>query len=87
MKQTPVTICEDVMPRDLRRLAAAVITTALRETKARKDPIKALDACLWLTSQDAGLWLDAADLPYGDPLQLLISGRLRKIPTNTKGRK
>lgn len=84
MKQTPVTICPDVQPENLRRLAANVVLRAVQEAQER-NPIKSLDACLWLTSKSAAIWLDAAGLPFGDALGLLTAGKLSGR-VKTKGR-
>ena len=74
MTETTVKIFPDVMPKDLRQLAVNVCLKAIEQTRDR-DPLTALDACLWLLSSDFGLWAEVAGIPYADTLQLLTSGR------------
>ena len=77
-----ITICPDVQPVNLRRLAAMVCLRAIEETRSR-DPLTALDAILWLLSDDFGLWAGAANLPFADIVRLLTSGQ--RMRTKTKG--
>ena len=77
-------VFSDVQPHHLRALASAVFIRAIEETKSR-DPITALDACLWLASDDAAIWLDCAGMGEANPVWLLTSGRARKR-TKKKGR-
>jgi hypothetical protein len=56
---------------------SAVLVQAVRDAKSGKTE-KALDAALWLVSDDVPLWLEAAGLPDVDALKLVTSGRARK---------
>ena len=58
-------------------LMAATFAQACRDTKS-DDPMKALDAALWLASPDAETLVYALGWD-NDPLDLLISGRIRKL--------
>lgn len=73
-----VLVCEDVLPVNLRRLAAATITQAIRELTGR-DLVRAIDAALWLTDNDAPWWFEACDMPFADGLQLLVSGSAGRL--------
>lgn len=84
MTMTAVRICPDVQPSDLRRLAANVCLKALDELR-NSDPVKALDALMWVTSDDFPFWAEAAGLPFADPWQVLTSGRASQR-IRTKGR-
>jgi hypothetical protein len=64
----------------LAQLAAQVCLTALDELKG-KDPVKALDALMWLTGRDFPLWAEAAGVPFADPLLLLTTGKAKAIRT------
>ncbi len=46
--------------------------------------MSALDAAMWLTSDDFGLWADAMGIPFADGYKLLISGRARKMKVGKK---
>jgi hypothetical protein len=61
-----------------RELMAAVIVQAVEDTKSDETE-KALDAALWLVSDDMPLWLEAVGLPDVDALKLVTSGRARKV--------
>ena len=85
MKAT-IRICEDVPAANLRQLAAQVCLTALTEAKD-PDPVKALDAVMWLTSaDDFPFWAECAGLPFADPLALLTGGNLNRIRVRKKGK-
>lgn len=62
---------------------AAVIVQAVEDTKS-KETEKALDAALWLVSDDVPLWLEAVGLPDLDALKLVTSGRARKVKTSKR---
>lgn len=64
---------------NFRRLAAAVIAQAVRDAKQRHDRVKQLDAVIWLTGPDAPLFLDGLGVGELDPLELVTSGKLRRI--------
>ena len=66
-------VCADVQHRELRRLAGAVILQTLRDLIA-PDPVRALDAALFLTGSDFGIWADAAGVPFADGARLLTVG-------------
>lgn len=72
----PPLVCEDVQFKDLRQLAVRVCVEAFRDAKGR-DPLKAIDAVLWLTGPDIGWWLEWAGLSLADPIALLTSGHMR----------
>lgn len=59
------------------RLIAAVFIQAAQDAKGG-DPILALDAALWLASPDAETFLEAVGFD-ADPLELLTSGKIRKV--------
>jgi hypothetical protein len=63
---------------DVRPLGCAVIHRAIRDARCR-DPIKALDAVLFLTSPDACVWLEALGFDV-DPLAFVTSGQVRRVP-------
>lgn len=42
-------------------------------------PSRAMDAYLWLTGPDFGLWCEAAGMPDADPLYLLINNGIKKF--------
>lgn len=61
-----------------RELMAAVLNQAVRDARCNK-PEKALDAVLFLTGEDASLWMEAIGLPDVDAMKLVTSGRARRI--------
>lgn len=75
-----IRICESV---DLKPLALAVVSQAIRDLR-EADTMSALDAAMWLTSDDFGLWADAMGIPFADGYKLLISGRARKMKVGKK---
>ena len=62
----------DIMP-----LGCAVITQAVKDARD-VDPIRALDAALFLVGPDAALWLDELGMDL-DPVALVCSGRARRV--------
>ena len=70
----PLLVCDDVQFKDLRQLAVQVCLKAFTDAKDR-DPVKALDAVLWLTGPDIGWWCEWAGLSFVDPIALITSGR------------
>ncbi len=60
-----------------RRLIAAVIARAVADLR-NSDPVTALDALLFLTSDDFPLWTEAVGAPDIDMIQFLISGRAKR---------
>ena len=81
---TGIRIFDEVQPVNLRRLAAAVCLRAFEDVKG-KDGIAALDAVLWLSSPAGVLFLSVAGLDHADPLQILLSGKLKKTNVKMKG--
>ena len=64
-------ICEDVMPRDLRALAAQVINQAVRDLiDKRKPPDQRIAALFWLAGPELQAWSDFADVVIS-PCKLL----------------
>jgi hypothetical protein len=61
-----------------RELMAAVIVQAVKDAKSEQ-PEKALDAVLFLTGEDAPLWMEAVGLPDMDAVKFVTSGRARKV--------
>lgn len=61
----------------VKALAIATIRQAVRELLS-KDVIAALDAALWLASDDFPLWADVSGLPAVDGVQFMCSGTARK---------
>lgn len=59
---------------DLRGLSRAIIAQAVRDLD-KKDPIRQLDALLWLSGDDFPMWAEAMDAPFMDPFKMLSSGR------------
>jgi hypothetical protein len=68
---------------DLKNLSRAVIQEALRDLGG-KDPIRALDALLWLTSNDFPIWADVWGFPFVDPFKVLVSGGIDGLPGQEK---
>ncbi len=60
-------------------LARAVIVQAVKDMQQGQDPIKALDACLWMLGPDAPLWLDGLGLGDVDALAFVTGGRVRHL--------
>jgi hypothetical protein len=61
---------------DVRPLALAVISQALREVRGQ-NTLKALDAALWISGNDAPWWFEAVGIPFADGLHLLTTWRGR----------
>ena len=61
-----------------RELGIAVLLQAVLDTRG-EDEVRALDAALWLTSEDVPLWLEAVGLPDVDALKLITTGEARKV--------
>jgi len=59
-------------------LGTAVLLQAVQDARG-KDEVKALDAALWLVSDDLPLWLEAVGLPDADALKLITTGTARKV--------
>jgi hypothetical protein len=62
----------------LQQLAHAMVKQALRDLKA-SNPVQAVDALLWLTGPDFGIWAEVWGVPFADSWQMLISGAERKF--------
>jgi len=62
---------------DVRPLGCAVITQAVRDARD-VDPIRALDAVVFLLGPDVALWLEGLGLEL-DPVALVTSGRARHV--------
>jgi len=76
-------IDDNVLPSDLRRFASVMIIQAFTDLRDR-DPLKQIDALLWLTDEyEFEFWSDAADF-NPDPYKLFISGELGRV--KRKGR-
>lgn len=60
-----------------RELGIAVLIQAIQDAKS-EDELKALDAALWLVSDDVPLWLEGVGLPDVDALKLVTTGKARK---------
>jgi hypothetical protein len=74
MKQTPrVHECAAV-----RELARALIAQALRDLQSH-DPVKKLDALMWLTGDDFPIWADAMAAPFMDPYKMLSMGSAKRL--------
>jgi hypothetical protein len=63
---------------DIKPLALAVVSQAIRDLR-EADTMSALDAAMWLTGDNFGLWADAMGIPFADGYKLLISGRARTM--------
>ncbi len=85
MTTATVRIFPDVQPQDLRRLAASVCLRAVDELRG-SDPLKALDALLFLTGPDFPTWAEVANVPFADPIKLLTGGKLNRTRVRTKGK-
>lgn len=68
---------------DLKPLALAVVSQAIRDMRGC-DPVQALDAALWLTGDDFGVWADVMNIPFADGYKLLTSGAARRMRTGRK---
>lgn len=73
-------VTEYCQPVNLRALARATITQAVRDLNRRSDPVRAVDALLWLTAERSSfdLFREVMDAPFLDPYKLLSSGNARK---------
>ena len=67
----------------LKPLALAVVSQALRDLRAG-DTMTALDAALWLTSDDFETWAEWIHIPLADGYKLLTSGAARKSKVGKK---
>lgn len=65
-----------------RELAIAVILQAMQDVRST-DPMKALDAALWLMGEDAPLFLDEIEI-NGDLKAWLIAGAKGKLAVRGK---
>jgi hypothetical protein len=63
---------------DIKPLALAVVSQAIRDLR-EGDTVTAIDAALWLTSDDFGIWAEVMDIPFADGYKLLTSGAARKM--------
>lgn len=61
-----------------KELMQAVVIQAVSDARSDK-PEKALDAVLWLVSDDMPLWLEAVGLGDLDAVKLVTSGRARRV--------
>jgi hypothetical protein len=66
-----------------RGLMTAVIAQAIADLRA-SDPVKVLDAILFLMGDDLPLWAEAVGAPDIDGIQFVISGRGRSLGTVRK---
>lgn len=71
-------------------LASAVVLQALADFRSDNDPVRAVDANLFLVSKDAGIWFEVAGIPFADPRMLLVPERhvlrrVEKFETYEKG--
>lgn len=73
-----VKIYPDVEDKNIRQLAVQVCLRAIKELKG-KDVFAALDAFLWLASDDFPTWAEVAGIPFADPLTLVNSERFRRL--------
>jgi hypothetical protein len=64
---------------DFRSLARAVIAQAVRDMRNKRQPVKQVDALLWLTSDDFPLWAEFMDAPFMDPFRMLSIGGTRQL--------
>jgi hypothetical protein len=80
-------VCEDVMPRDLRRLASEMVIQAFWDLYRVSVPIeRKISAFLFLTDPDAfEMWADWAGTIYDDPYTILTRPR-REIMKLLKAR-
>ncbi len=63
---------------NLRRLAAVTIRQAVNDFRSQ-DPLRALDAFLWLSGEEADVWFEAASMQGVDRLKFIASGRARRL--------
>jgi hypothetical protein len=63
---------------DIKPLALAVVSQAIRDLR-EGDTVTAIDAALWLTSDDFGIWAEVMDIPFANGYKLLTSGAARKM--------
>ena len=61
---------------DFRPLGGAIVAQAVRDARS-DDPIRALDAALWLVG-DGPIWMDGLGL-YADPVAFLTGGKVRRV--------
>lgn len=64
---------------DLRGLAHAMVRQAVKDFRNRKKSEKSLDALLWLTGEDFGIWAEVWGMPFADPFLMLQTGGARKL--------
>ena len=65
---------------DLRDLSRAVIAQAVRDLR-HSNPIRRLDAFLFLTGDDFPVWAEIMDAPFMDPYKMLSSGNAKRLRT------
>ena len=68
---------------DIKPLALAVVSQAIKDLR-EGDIIRALDAALWFSSDDFGVWADVMGIPFADGYKLLTSGAARKMKVGKK---
>jgi hypothetical protein len=68
---------------DYRALGAGVVLQAFEDLKG-DNPLKAIDALLWLIG-DCPLWLDGLGLDL-DPVKLLTTGKVKAVKFGEKQR-
>lgn len=61
-----------------RELGIAVLLQAARDVNGN-DELKALDAALWLVSDDVPLWLEAVGLPDVDAPKIVTTGKMKRL--------
>jgi hypothetical protein len=64
---------------NFRALARAVIAQAVRDMRNQHQPVKQIDALLWLTGEDFPLWAEVMEAPFMDPFKMLSSGGAREL--------
>lgn len=74
-------VCEDVELSNLRALASAVISNAIRDLTLPSRPLaKQLGAFLWLTGPGFTFWADWAGADHLDPFYVLTHlGKVRRL--------
>jgi hypothetical protein len=69
---------------ELHRLAAQICLQAVRDLIYEKNPVKKLDAFLFVTSPDFQVWSDAGSLEFPNPYKLLSNLRETKELLRTR---
>jgi hypothetical protein len=62
----------------LKLIAVAVVKQAIQDLE-HQDPVRSVDAALWLTGPEFQIWADFCEMPYADPFKMLTSGAARKL--------